>query len=438
MRCAPAFVVFALLLGCRQHSEAPPPSLEPEASPNAPSAPEAYGPDVASLRVVRSIVVRAAPDPAAPPLGTIAQDTRVLWQRTRSGPGCEGAWVEIAPRGWVCDRYLEPNFRPPRALTLPKVADGEVVPGSYGSIVGRRTRVFATVTDARRGVRGRGLAQSALVRVKRELQVGRRTYFRTASGQLVDARRVIAHSPSRFAGIDLTVPSAPLLPLAWTSGGVTVWEERQKWIDLGALPPRTLVPLIGRSTEHATVRIARWRWVDEAALKVARLSEVPSSLAPHERWIDVDLEQQVLVAYEGSRPVFATLVSSGSRNPTPLGEYRIWVKFAEATLDGVVNGRSYQVEDVPWVMFFHGDFALHGVYWHDKFGAKASNGCINLSPQDARFLYHWTSPSVPDGWTMAHSTADAPGTLVRIRHGPAAPKVATAELAAVASDAPSL
>jgi lipoprotein-anchoring transpeptidase ErfK/SrfK len=61
----------------------------------------------------------------------------------------------------------------------------------------------------------------------------------------------------------------------------------------------------------------------------------------------------------------------------------------------------YFLQDVPWIMYFSGDVALHGAYWHDRFGAPHSHGCVNLSPKDAQWLFNWTAPTAgPYNWTL--------------------------------------
>ncbi len=429
MKCAAGVVLLGaslLWLGCAENEEQRSPAAVAPVGESIAVVPPfegvdpGYGPEVQSLRLLRSIVVRSAPDQSAAPLGTVAQDTRVSWSRAARGDGCEGLWMEIDPRGWVCDQYLEPNFRPPRALELPKLREENVVPGTYGKVRGARTRAFRSPLDARRGVAGTTLADATMVRFLREVSIGRRRFWKTSTGQLVDARKILPRDPSQFSGVDLLAPRAPLLPFAFVHSptDVTVWEESMRWIEVGKLPPRAVVPVMGRSKDGTSIRIARHRWVEAEKLRVATLVSPPPELGPNEKWIDVDLAEQVLVAYEGARPIFATLVSTGTRNPTPTGTWRIWIKFAERQMSGELNGRSYLVEDVPWIMFFHGDFALHAAYWHDKFGDRASNGCINLAPKDARFLYQWSAPEVSLGWSMAYATEDTPGTLIRVRNGP--------------------
>lgn len=390
--------------------------------------PPEYGPKVQSLRVLRSIVVRAMPSATAAPLGTVAQDTRVLWTRAARGPGCQHLWIEIAPRGWVCDAYLQPNVRGPRALELPRLQDDSVVPGTYGKIR-ERARVFRSASDARRGVRGRGTADATMVRFAREIAIGWKRFWKTATGELVDTRKIVPRKPSLFSGVQLRDPRSPLLPFAFVHSAkpVMVWEEPEEFIEVGTLRPRAVVPVMGTSEDGTMVRLAHERWIEADKLRIARMMPPPPEVRADEKWIDIDLAEQVLVAYEGARPVFATLVSTGKHNATPTGTFRIWIKFAERQMSGEVNGHSYLVEDVPWTMFFQGDFALHAAYWHDHFGNPASSGCVNLAPRDARFLYQWTGPEVPRGWTMANATSDSPGTLVRIRNGsPTSGAVATA------------
>jgi len=184
------------------------------------------------------------------------------------------------------------------------------------------------------------------------------------------------------------------------------------------LPPRTLVAVRELSPDGRWVLIAEDHWVARDDLHVAWFTHAPPGVEPGERWFDVDLDAQVLVAYEGERPVYATLVSSGKPGTdTPEGLYRVWIKFAEADMtgNGTAGNDTYRVATVPWTMFFQDDYALHTAYWHDRFGEPMSHGCINLSPRDARALYGWAAPEVPTGWSMVNATADAPGSLVRIR-----------------------
>jgi hypothetical protein len=81
-----------------------------------------------------------------------------------------------------------------------------------------------------------------------------------------------------------------------------------------------------------------------------------------------------------------------------------------------LNGEDpYSVATVPWTQYFSNDLALHTSYWHDGFGTARSHGCVNLAPIDSRFLYFWSEPAVPPGWSMAHGHEQRPGSMVRVR-----------------------
>ena len=137
-----------------------------------------------------------------------------------------------------------------------------------------------------------------------------------------------------------------------------------------------------------------------AHVRVARKIPRPESVPPGERWIHISLGQQTLVAYQGDTPVFATLVSSGKEGyAPPLGTFPIYGKHLSVTMNATdaIDG-FYEVEEVPWTMYYWESYALHGAYWHDDFGKPKSHGCTNLAPPDARWLFHWTSPKVPEGW----------------------------------------
>jgi lipoprotein-anchoring transpeptidase ErfK/SrfK len=114
--------------------------------------------------------------------------------------------------------------------------------------------------------------------------------------------------------------------------------------------------------------------------------------APGERWIDVNLTNYTLTAYEGDVPVLSTYVVIGaSMAPTVQGEFSVYWKLEKQTMEGMGwTGLEYRQEDVPWVMYFFEDYAIHGAYWRDSFGYAGSNGCVNLPTGVAEQLYHWT------------------------------------------------
>ena len=106
------------------------------------------------------------------------------------------------------------------------------------------------------------------------------------------------------------------------------------------------------------------------------------------RWIDVDLTNQMVYAYEGDTIVNSFVVSTGTwLTPTVTGKHKIYVKVRMQDM----SGPGYYLRDVPWVMFFSGDYGLHGTYWHNNFGTPMSRGCVNLTIDDAAWLFNWAS-----------------------------------------------
>ncbi len=104
------------------------------------------------------------------------------------------------------------------------------------------------------------------------------------------------------------------------------------------------------------------------------------------RWIQVDLSSQRLVAWEGKKRVYSYRISSGKRStPTRLGTFAIQRKYRSTRM----RGRDYNVPNVPHAMYYSGGYAIHGAYWHNRFGRPVSHGCVNLPVGAARRLYSW-------------------------------------------------
>ena len=139
------------------------------------------------------------------------------------------------------------------------------------------------------------------------------------------------------------------------------------------------------------------------------VTPVPSPAGGNEKWIDVDLTNQRLTAYEGNTPVFEAAVSTGLPNtPTVVGEFRIYWKLAATDM----SGPGYYLRDVPYTMYFYRGYALHGTYWHSSFGQPMSHGCVNLSTEDSKWLFDWADPPMSAGARHVRASRSSPGTLV--------------------------
>ncbi len=249
---------------------------------------------------------------------------------------------------------------------------------------------------------------------------GARRFVRTVRGGYVREDALTPNVPPSHRGVVLG--GAYRLPIAFVHLGGAHRLRRDP--STGQLRPNGQferhTPLVLADTlERAGTRYfvtPRGDVVRETGVRVASVRERPEGVGPTERWVHVRLSQQTLVAYEGDRPVFATTVSTGRPGfETPTGLFRIESKHVSTTMDDLHDPESpYSIEDVPWTMYFTGNFALHGAFWHDSFGRVRSHGCVNLAPADARFLFQWTEPMLPASWHGVFARAGEPGTIVLI------------------------
>ena len=133
------------------------------------------------------------------------------------------------------------------------------------------------------------------------------------------------------------------------------------------------------------------------------------------KWIRVDLSEQMLFAYESGVPIRAFIISSGlPRTPTVTGEFRIRVKVRSQTMTGgdPELGNYYALPNVEWVQYFYEDYGFHGTYWHNNFGNPMSHGCVNMTNADARWLFDWAGPKWAGERVWQRPTDEDPGTLV--------------------------
>jgi lipoprotein-anchoring transpeptidase ErfK/SrfK len=295
----------------------------------------------------------------------------------------------------------------------------------------------------------RRLVKGFIVSLDRDMRTRARRYWRTLSNGFIPYASQVEVRGSTFQGVELTAtpaaddagsapaesgegeaeddehaeaaPAAMYLPIGYVLSSKTIAYARGR----DGRPRRGRPPgyhHVFRTTGSETHR-EREYVVD---VTIIEAHEPPSEIGPTDRWIEVDLGTQALVAYEGRRPVYATLVSTGRvRDPddplrdmrTPTGVFRITSKHVSHTMDGdhAVDG-PYSIEDVPYVMYFQLAYALHSAFWHDGFGRPRSHGCVNLAPLDARWIFRFAGPPLPEHWHGVYPTPEQPGTRLWI-HG---------------------
>ncbi len=158
-------------------------------------------------------------------------------------------------------------------------------------------------------------------------------------------------------------------------------------------------------------------WVKAAHMRVIPPEEVApisAHVPPEEKRLEISIREQMLRAFEGETEVFASRVSTGvAETPTPHGEHRILNKRHGQRMTGGLGAGAYNLAGIPWVCYFSLSWAAtHGCYWHNDYGRRHSNGCVNLPPEAAKWVFRWTTPAANywDFQTRADPDAGQPGT----------------------------
>lgn len=152
-------------------------------------------------------------------------------------------------------------------------------------------------------------------------------------------------------------------------------------------------------------------------------AEELAPLSPHipskDKRVEVHLDDQLLMAYENGQLVFATRVSTGGkrlsgRYTTPIGEFITYHKRPTRHMaTGDIASSGFDLPGVPWVLYItESGISFHGTYWHNDYGRPRSHGCINLTPQAAKWLFRWTTPTVPPDKELIYGYV---GTKVEIK-----------------------
>ena len=367
--------------------------------------------------------------------GTPMLDAKMpIFAASRAG-GCTGRWYMIGPMAWVCSDQVNLLADSPSAPEPPRNQDA--LPFRYYFVGKNGASGFLNLARAQDDAPDQELLPGWAVGATEERDAHGEHWVLTNHGRWIASRELGPAHPFAFEGAVLD----GAVNVGWVSvERANVYSASKNGRPTGLRVLRELVHTFERSGDGAAtmVRITpdgeSPGWMRARDLVRPDAAPPPEEVrasaaqgavgaAPHERWIDVDTQTQTLVAYEGARPVFATLVSTGkggrgSPTATRLGTHRIWVKLVSTNMGNLENEEAdehYSIEDVPWVQFFDKAIALHGAFWHRDFGHVHSHGCVNLAPRDAAWLFQFTGPHLPRGWIAALPTDLEPGTWVRVR-----------------------
>jgi hypothetical protein len=280
--------------------------------------------------------------------------------------------------------------------------------------------IYGTATAAIDAVYGRPFRPGTWECVVASFVRQRTPLYRTASGEYLRQDDVRPAVPSALAGAFPDPSGAP-----WPYAFVAV-DSAEVYAEPPPRSRRIPVAVAHRLPRYARVHVEEEgeRWVRVGEGRYLRRDDVrrfrpharPEGVGAGERWFDVDLAEQIFSVWDGDVPRFVTLTSTGKGHATREGSFRIWRTTAVQSMAGLPTehgGKTYDVRDVPWVMFFDEDRAIHAAFWHDDFGNARSHGCVNLSPIAARWVFQMARPALPDGWLAIEPPA-AESTLVYV------------------------
>lgn len=420
----------------------------------APGSPE--------IRLARGMIpVRRAPDPKAKQRGLLAAGETFVVLGHVEGPGCAGdGWASVEGGGYACLQSTRLSDVPP--VMLPRLVPFDPpTPEEYRTYVstgkwdrtadaqaqpllpfvyGKRWRGWEgwIYPDARAFLRGdettEQLDETHKYRFERVEPTKKGDLLVLPDDRVVPLSEVYVYPTERFQGRDLLARPIPDgTTLAWTIAykGGAVRFAPQKSGEIGLeLPYHTelLVESVPADTGGRFHRIPDAvgpglnGYVDnQRTIRRVLFAPPPDEIVPGQIWVDVDIVQQTLVVYQGTQPIYATLVSTGIQRKgfeTPPGLYRIYDKVLWNDMASQADAiEEYYVEAVPWTMHFYPRFALHAAFWHWGFGNQASHGCINLATLDAKWIFDRVGPTLAPGWFATYETPEDPGALLRVRDG---------------------
>jgi hypothetical protein len=246
---------------------------------------------------------------------------------------------------------------------------------------------------------------------------GDETAYATSRGY-VSSDDVNDFDPPNFHG--QAFERTPQRPFGWVISGSFSSAEPDGLLTEHWLSKFDVVQIfdVQRVGEWDWYQIGRNEWIEQR--NVARV--VPDSTPPPgvdgDKWITVNLYEQTVSAYDQGRLVYATMVSTG-RNGfwTKPGLFEVWAKLERDLMTGGIPGEEgfYYLESVPWVLYFDKARALHGTYWHAKFGTTTSRGCVNLPMTDAQWFFNFAEEGTqvyvfdPSGNTPTDASAYGEG-----------------------------
>lgn len=364
------------------------------------------------VEVTRSARVYSEPGASrATRRGKVNKRARFRVHERVAGEGCKDDWLRIGTRAWICAAVTRPTTRTPSRGSGFRSRPGVLLPRPY--LVTFDAPAYDSLDAAVQAKDPTTIGGVGGFVERRKARRDGKRFFKTPRGWIA-ADDVEQVEPIGFRGVTLDANDRGKRLAFVVASKARLHDARGRRLDAPGLERQHYLGELGepvRRRGHVFHDIGDGRFIRADDIGVIEWRDPPDEVRKNERWLDVSLGQQTLVAFEGTRPVLATLVSTG-RTSTPAGIYRIKKKRAIGRLRSLPGSSRQWDVHVPWVMTLEGRIAMHVAYWHRKFGRAYSAGCINLSPTDAKWIWDFTRPVLPAGWARVRSDSRNPGTIV--------------------------
>lgn len=206
--------------------------------------------------------------------------------------------------------------------------------------------------------------------------------------------------PSTGQLSEVTVPFSDtrMFPSAWAKNGYRIYYRTTHWVTgtvINRYEKTIWYVIYDRYLQESLYTPAH----EMRLVPTEEISPLSADVPEETKRIYVDLPTQMVTAFEGDTPVLAARVATGGKGtPTPVGKFATFHKGSTVhmTNQGDASGNIYHLPGVPWVSFFTGTgVGFHGTFWHNDYGRPQSRGCVNMTPDDAKFIYRWTRPYIP-------------------------------------------
>lgn len=414
------------------------PALSKEADRETPDTDEIEVPDLGEVSPdgprIGALIDRAPIHSAAHKKSTVlgylhAGDTLPRSEKSHENDQCTEGWYRVYPKGYMCtEKSASIDLTHPTIRTMALGANlEEILPYTYARTT-KVTALFDKKGDQGVELGGR-LAKSTVMAIvgswtapdesKEPQRLGLKM-----DGRFVRADDLEAASYSKFAGATLSKELE--LPIAYVvRRGVRAWNmdgnTASKQDELDYHERLILTGRYRTVQDHRFWATTDGRWVRHQDVTVLRRRhEFPEFATGEQKWIDISIVTGSMIAYQGKEPVFATLVSVGrdrlgDPKTTASTEQGLFRVVRKQITRRVADSTDTPLHDAPWALELESGDWIYASPHHDRFGIEHTDGDVEVSPHDGRFLWNWASPEIPPGWHGVVADPSSESTFVLIR-----------------------